>query len=99
MQDIISVSKREVFRAEIIQRTIERRLSQKDAAVQLNISERQVRRLVSSYRSNGIDGLISKKRGAKSNRALPKSFIECAIAYIRSNYSDFGPTLAAEKLF
>ena len=43
-------------------------------------------------------GLISRKRGRPSNRALGAVFRETVLAIVRERYADFGPTLAAEKL-
>jgi hypothetical protein len=43
-------------------------------------------------------GLISRKRGGPSNRAVGLVFRETVLAIVRERDSDFGPTLAAEKL-
>src|SRR6202030_2594826 len=43
-------------------------------------------------------GLISRKRGGPSNRALGAVFRETVLGIVRERYADFGPTLAAEKL-
>ncbi len=65
----------------------------------MGLSRRQVYRLLKKYQKEGPAGLVSKRRGLQSNRAYPKEFRQNAIAIIRGKYSDFGPTLAAEKLF
>jgi hypothetical protein len=41
--------------------------------------------------------LISKKRDKPSNRAYPEIVRTEAMALIKANYADFGPTLAVEK--
>lgn len=46
----------------------------------------------------GPDGLISRKRGGPSNRALGAVFRETVLAMVRERYADIGPTLAAVKL-
>ena len=51
-----------------------------------------------AFRADGADGLISRKRGGPSNRALGSVFRETVLAIVRERYGDFGPTLAAEKL-
>jgi hypothetical protein len=51
-----------------------------------------------AFRTRGADGLISRKRGRPSNRALSSVFRQTVLAIVRERYSDFGPTLAAEKL-
>lgn len=75
-----------------------RRLTQAQAAEQLGLSERQVRRLQRRYEKEGDGGLIHRSRGRPSNRKFSQSFKEQVIARVRQEYSDFGPTLAAEKL-
>jgi hypothetical protein len=43
-------------------------------------------------------GLVSRKRGKPSNHQLPSGVAEHAMDLVRDRYSDFGPTLAREKL-
>jgi hypothetical protein len=62
------------------------------------LGEEQVYRLLDAFRAGGPDGLISRKRGRSSNRALGAVFRETVLAIVRERYTDFGPTLAAEKL-
>jgi len=71
---------------------------QKDAACQLKISVRQVKRLLKRFRDNGASGLISKHRGKLANNRIPDSTKNKALELIRSTYPDFSPTFAHEKL-
>jgi transposase len=64
----------------------------------LGISERHVKRLLRAYRQSGAEGLISKRRGKPSNNRLKAEVKQQAIDLIYSQYHDFGPTLAHEKL-
>jgi transposase len=98
MQDFITMSNRELHRTEIIQKLIDKRLLELEAAEQLGISVRQVRRLKKAYKTDGAKALISKKRNKPSNRKYPDAVKELALAHIRENYSDFKPTFAGEKL-
>ena len=68
------------------------------AAHSLGISRRQVHRILKAYKSDGPAGLMSKKRGQRSNRSYSPGFKEYALSIFRERYHDFGPTLAAEKL-
>lgn len=68
------------------------------AAQRLRLTTRQVHRLVLRYREDGPAGLTSRRRGQPSNRQLSPGLENPAISLIRRNYSDFGPTLAQEKL-
>jgi hypothetical protein len=54
--------------------------------------------LVRAFRSHGAAGLISRKRGAPSNRQYADRFRDYVLALINQHYPDFGPTFALEKL-
>ncbi|MBI0538384.1 helix-turn-helix domain-containing protein [Roseomonas sp. KE2513] len=68
-----------------------------DACTLLNRSRRQVFRLLRGIREAGAASLVSKRRGTPSNRRLPDAVRQLAMSLVREHYSDFGPTLAAEK--
>jgi hypothetical protein len=57
-----------------------------------------VYRLCLAFATAGASGLISKRRGQPSNRKHGDSFRRTVLDLVREYYSDFGPTLAAEKL-
>jgi len=88
----------EIDRVAVIQRVIERRLSAVDAAQQLGLTNRHVGRLVRAYRDGGPEGLVSKRRGKRSNRAYSEQLKQQVLGIVRDRYVDFGPTLVAEKL-
>ena len=77
---------------------LERRLKRGKAAQVLGITVRQVRRLCGAYERDGAGGLVSKRRGQPSNRRLSEELQLQTVALVRDLYSDFGPTLAREKL-
>lgn len=95
---LLTMSKKELTRLEIIQRLGERRLKQKEAGEMLEISPRQVRRLLTNYKRDGAAGLISKQRGYPSNNQMDPQIKKKAIELLHNQYPDFGPTLASEKL-
>ena len=95
---LLTMSTSELNRLEVIQRVIERRLTQAAAAISLGLSHRQLKRLVRRYRRDGAAGLVSGKRGKASNHRLPQAFTDEIVAIVRERYADFGPTLACEKL-
>ena len=66
--------------------------------LRLGLTTRQVRRLVRRYEQQGPIGLISRLRDRPSNRRLKAEAAEHTFGILRSEYADFGPTLAAEKL-
>jgi transposase len=92
------MSKKELTRLEVIQKLEEKRLKQKEAAEILGVSERHIRRLLSAYQQEGESGLISKRRGKRSNNQMQPEIKQQAIDLLHSRYADFGPTLAQEKL-
>src|SRR5271156_368418 len=95
---VLSVSEGELRRLEVL-RDVERGGLPVNAAAQLlRRSERQVWRLLKAFRTEGVSGLISKKRGRPSNRRTASAVRAAALWIVRQNYADFGPTLAAEKL-
>ncbi len=94
----LTMSAKELDRLEIISRVTERRMTQRKAAERLGLSLRQAKRLCRAFRTNGAAGLVSRKRGRPSNRKLAEALRERALDLVRGRYTDFGPTLACEKL-
>jgi len=64
----------------------------------LALSARQVHRLLRRYREYGAGGLTHRARGRRANNRIKDAVREHAIELVRTNYPDFGPTLAAEVL-
>ena len=75
MDNLLTMSKRELTRLEAIQRIQDKRLTQKEAARMLNLSVRQVKRLYRAYKVHGAQGLISARRGKPSNHRLEASVV------------------------
>ncbi len=94
----VTMTMRELDRLKCIQGLIDGQLKQHAVATRLGLTTRQVRRLVRQYEQQGPVGLISKLRNRPSNRRLKSEVAEHAFGILRSEYADFGPTLAAEKL-
>lgn len=94
----LTMSKRELDRAEWMVRIAERRATQAEVAQHLGVSLRQVERLYRAYKVGGAAALVSRKRGRPSARRLPASLRDEVIRLVRERYADFGPTLAHEKL-
>jgi transposase len=98
MDELLTMSNKEITRLEAMQRIKDKRLTQKEAARMLGISVRQVKRLYRSYRKRGAKGLVSQRRGKPSNNRLDAGIMQQALDLIKEKYEDFGPTLAHEKL-
>jgi transposase len=95
---VVLMSKAELSRVDTLARVDRGELPVAGAASLLGLSPRQVFRLLRRFRAEGAAGLASRRRGRPSNRRLPASVREAALAAVRERYADFGPTLAAEKL-
>ena len=97
-EELLNMSQREVDRLKAIQQVLDRTLKQKQAARQLGLSARQVRRLCHRVRVGGNRGTIHGLRGKPSNHQLAAGLLDKALRLVETKYSDFGPTLANEKL-
>ena len=95
---VVSMSKREFDQLETLLGVQSGRLRVADACALLGRSRRQVFRLLRGIREAGAASLVSKRRGKPSNRRLPDAVRQLAMSLVREHYSDFGPTLACEKL-
>lgn len=98
MAEVVQMSLKEADRYAVIQQVIERTMGQSDAALWLNISVRQVKRLVRTIRQNGAQGAVSKRWGVPSNRRISPAVRDRFVGLVREHYRDFGPTLACEYL-
>ncbi|MBI3737777.1 MAG: ISNCY family transposase [Chloroflexi bacterium] len=98
MSDILHMSKKELSRTQVIRQLDEGHIKQHHAAEQLNVSIRQIKRLLKAYRRFGNQGLLSKKRGRPSHHQLDPQVKHDALELLQARYADFGPTFAHEKL-
>ena len=97
-EGVVTMSHQEVDRLGVIQQVAGKQLRQRDAARQLGMSVRQVKRLVARYRVEGAAGLVSRHRGKRPGNAIADAVRQEILGIVRGNYADFGPTLACEKL-
>src|SRR6478752_5847055 len=79
--------------------SVHRKLKPWRAAQRLELTSRQIRRLVERLREHGAQGLVSRRRSKPGNNRLNAVTAERARSIIRERYADFGPTLAREKLY
>jgi transposase len=98
VDEILQMSSKELSRLEVMQRLVEKRMSQKEASRVLGVSVRHVKRLLHAYRLDGAGGLISKRRGQPSNNRISETKRQRVLDLLKSRYQGFGPTLACEKL-
>jgi transposase len=96
--DLTAMTPKEIHRLEVLQRLEGRLIRQADAARELGISIRQVKRAVRAYRQGGAKAVASKHRGRPGNRRRDPLLLREAVELVREHYCDFGPTLASEML-
>lgn len=95
---LVSLSVPELGRLRAVELYIAGKLTQIQAAAELRLGVRQVKRLVRRYRNEGPAGLTSRRRGRPSNRRTDPHLLHEALELIARHYADFGPTFASEKL-
>lgn len=98
MKGIISMSSKEIERIPVLEKLMHKQIRQGHAASMLHLSIRQIRRLAKRYKRLGPAGVPHQLRGTISHRRIPEKEIESVLEIIRQRYSDFGITLAYEKL-
>ena len=95
--ETVTMSYEELDRVSVIERVIEKRLTQREAARMLGLTSRQVRRLRRAYER---DGPSAWRRSIAVDPAIGGCLRSCAggAGHRPVQYEGFGPTLAHEKL-
>ena len=94
----ITLSQRERDRLRVLHEVKQGHLTQREAGRRLQLSDRQVRRLLLRVGEYGDQAVVHGLRGRPSNRKFASGFQQQVLARVRQRYGDFGPTLAAEHL-
>ena len=95
---LVSMSDKELKRLSVLQEICDQRITQPQAAQLLHISERQIRRLLQKYKTQGPTALAHAARGQISNSRLPEELRLKCLNLVAEQFHGFGPTLAHEKL-
>jgi DNA-binding Lrp family transcriptional regulator len=95
---LLLMSHKERERVSVLGQILDGRISQVIASQKLDVSPRHISRMLQRYKQDGASTIISKQRGARSNRTLIPAFKETVMAIVKAKYPDFGPTFASEKL-
>lgn len=93
---VMKMSAKERLRKAVLEMVRQKKLTLVQAALQCDISYRQILRLYKDYLIYGDAGLTHKGRGRPSNRKNPHQ--ETIISLYTTKYEGFGPTLASEYL-
>jgi transposase len=93
------MTQRDRDRLVVLKKAQKKLITQVQAADELQVSERQVRRLLGKLKDQGDRGVIHGLRGRASNRKVSEAQREKAVRILsQQEYRDFGPTLAGEYL-
>lgn len=99
MEDILTMRQKDLKRLHIIRKAIDKQVKQREAAELLELSQRQIRRLVKRVREESDKGIIHRSRGIESHRAIADKIKHKIFSLCKSIYVGFNPTFASEKLF
>lgn len=98
-EDTFWMGQKERDRLKALHAVKQGKLTQRQAAEQLKLSERQLRRLLKRYRADGDRAVVHGLRGRKSNHKIaPATQVKAVQALKQPECRDFGPTYAAEYL-
>ena len=75
---------------ETIKKVINKELTQKEAALKLEITDRQVRRLIVKYKNIGDDAFIHKNSKNKHAKKIPNDTSNEIVETYLNDYSDYG---------
>ncbi len=94
----IPMSQRELHRYHTLRLVLERRITGREAAASLGLSERHTWRLCAQLRAQGRRGLLHGNRGRPSGRRLAPSLQRQILASARGRYAGLNTTHLTEKL-
>ncbi|MFC2169428.1 ISNCY family transposase [Acidobacteriota bacterium] len=97
-EDIILMSFKEIERLRIIHKVFDKQVTQVKAAEILGLSERQVGRIVKRVGNGGDRSIVHRGRGQRAANKMSEELEDRIGEIVRDEYSDFKPSLAAEKL-
>ena len=93
------MTQRDRDRLVVLKKAQKKLITQRQAGEELDLTERQVRRLLKQVKRHGDKAVIHGLRGRASNRKLSEEAKRQAIAILsQADWRDFGPTLASEWL-
>lgn len=99
VEEILTMSQKDLKRLHVIRKVIDKRFKQREAAELLELSQRQIRRLVKRVRKEQDKGIIHRSRGIRSHRAIAEDIKHKVLDFCKGIYAGFNPVFAAEKLF
>ncbi|ALD01757.1 transposase [Acinetobacter sp. TTH0-4] len=95
---LIIMSDKEIQRLAVLQDVRDHRITQVRAAEILNLSTRQITRLLQKLNQDGVSGLAHASRGQPGHHRHDDLLKSQCLSIISEHLLGFGPTLAHEKL-
>ena len=92
------MSDKEIQRLAVLQDVRDHRITQVRASEILNLSTRQITRLLQKLKQDGVSGLTHASRGQPGHRRHDEAVKSECLSIISEHLLGFGPTLAHEKL-
>lgn len=92
------MTKKELVRVHVIKSLIEDKMTSREAAEVLNLSERQIKRLKAGVKKDGEVFVIHKNRGRKPKHTIPGEIREEIVSLVRNKYKEVNYTHLAELL-
>lgn len=83
------MNEKETKRKEVIDAVINKKITQKEAALKLEITDRQIRRLIIKYYDQGDNAFIHGNKGKISNKKIPEELSTEIINTYLNDYSDY----------
>jgi hypothetical protein len=93
------MSAKEIDRFGVIKNLVEGEINGSEAAEQLRLTPRQVRRLKKRFKKDDPESIVHRGRGKESNRKLKQIIVTKIVNLLLTVYVGFGPTFAVEKLW
>lgn len=87
--EVITLSRQEVTRYEVIKATVDREVLNNEAARLLGISRRQVIRIKNRVRRDDLKGIVHGNRGRKPKLAIRNEIKEMILSLYQSRYNGF----------
>ena len=95
----IGMSQEERDRLDWLKRARDKKMTQREAAERMGVSERWVRRLLQRMKEEGDRVVVHGLRGRASNRKIATQVQAQALEMVqRPEWHDFGPTFASQQL-
>lgn len=98
MTEILTMSTTERQRLEVVTRIKHGDMTVSEGARSLNVTERQMYRVLARHKTQGDVGLIHRLRGRPSNQGYAGEVKARVLQLYQERYSDYGPTLFSEML-